>query len=369
MDRAKKLAARARSERRRSPCATSRRGEPRPRDAVRRRQFLEAVAVRHHRVVRRHARRHHGVSREAQAAVQGEVIAPSSCGDCDRRLALQRFRHRAPARGARAALARRRRSPTTTSRCFACRARSRFRWRRSAWPRPDKVDAVVCLGCLIRGETPHFEYIASACAHGITAAAASTGVPMSFGVLTTNSAEEALERARRRATNKGREAADAALEMAAVSQRRRRSATGRPRQAIAMGPAAPRARGGAAGPLSKWECGGRGPAGAGRAASTPDRRVDDLGERERDSPCAGARRDGARARRSTSASPMRRSNWRVERMAVLDRLVCGWRCTNCWRIRDARRVGHRRGDRAGPRYSGEDAAKFVNGVLDGVFAV
>ena len=56
-----------------------------------------------------------------------------------------------------------------------------------------KVGAVVCLGCLIRGATPHFEYIASACAHGITAAAASTGVPMSFGVLTTNSAEEALE--------------------------------------------------------------------------------------------------------------------------------------------------------------------------------
>ncbi|HYE88776.1 MAG TPA: 6,7-dimethyl-8-ribityllumazine synthase [Vicinamibacterales bacterium] len=77
-----------------------------------------------------------------------------------------------------------------------------------------KVSAVVCLGCLIRGETPHFEYIASACAHGITAAAASTGVPMSFGVLTTNSAEEALERAVAGPGNKGREAADAAVEMA-----------------------------------------------------------------------------------------------------------------------------------------------------------
>jgi 6,7-dimethyl-8-ribityllumazine synthase len=77
-----------------------------------------------------------------------------------------------------------------------------------------KVSAVVCLGCLIRGATPHFEYIASACAHGITAAAASTGVPMAFGVLTTNSVEEALERAVPGPTNKGREAADAALEMA-----------------------------------------------------------------------------------------------------------------------------------------------------------
>jgi 6,7-dimethyl-8-ribityllumazine synthase len=77
-----------------------------------------------------------------------------------------------------------------------------------------RVSAVVCLGCLIKGATPHFEYIASACAHGITAAAAATGVPMSFGVLTTNSAEEALERAAPGPSNKGREAADAALEMA-----------------------------------------------------------------------------------------------------------------------------------------------------------
>ena len=77
-----------------------------------------------------------------------------------------------------------------------------------------KFSAVVCLGCLIKGATPHFEFIASACAHGITAAAAATGVPMSFGVLTTNSAEEALERARPDSSNKGREAAAAALEMA-----------------------------------------------------------------------------------------------------------------------------------------------------------
>lgn len=76
------------------------------------------------------------------------------------------------------------------------------------------VAAVVCLGCLIRGATPHFEYIASACAHGIVAAAAATGVPMAFGVLTTNSVEEALERAAPGEANKGREAALAALQMA-----------------------------------------------------------------------------------------------------------------------------------------------------------
>jgi 6,7-dimethyl-8-ribityllumazine synthase len=82
-----------------------------------------------------------------------------------------------------------------------------------------RFDAIVCLGCLIRGETPHFEYISSSVANGITAAAASTGVPMAFGVLTTNSAEEALARAGDGARNKGHEAATAALEMAdAVDQ-------------------------------------------------------------------------------------------------------------------------------------------------------
>src|SRR6185436_14670959 len=56
-------------------------------------------------------------------------------------------------------------------------------------------DGIVCLGCLIRGATPHFEYISSAVAHGLTNASGATGIPMAFGVLTTNSAEESLERA------------------------------------------------------------------------------------------------------------------------------------------------------------------------------
>ena len=77
-------------------------------------------------------------------------------------------------------------------------------------------DAVVCLGCLIRGETPHFEYISEAVAHDIMAASAATGVPMSFGVLTTNSAEQALERAVPGSANKGWEAAMAAVEMATL---------------------------------------------------------------------------------------------------------------------------------------------------------
>jgi 6,7-dimethyl-8-ribityllumazine synthase len=81
--------------------------------------------------------------------------------------------------------------------------------------------AIVCLGCLIRGETPHFEYISSAVAHGLTSASADTGVPMAFGVLTTNSVEEAIERAGEGPSNKGWEAAAAALEMAAIVSRLR----------------------------------------------------------------------------------------------------------------------------------------------------
>ena len=77
-------------------------------------------------------------------------------------------------------------------------------------------DAVVCLGCLIRGETPHFDYIASAAAEGIMRAAQATGVPVAFGVLTTNTAEEAMARAGDGPANKGRESASAALEMATL---------------------------------------------------------------------------------------------------------------------------------------------------------
>ena len=81
------------------------------------------------------------------------------------------------------------------------------------------VDAVVGLGCLIRGETPHFEVIASAVAQGLTQAALDSGVPMTFGVLTTNSAEEALARAGSGPSNKGWEAADAALAMVRLFRR------------------------------------------------------------------------------------------------------------------------------------------------------
>jgi 6,7-dimethyl-8-ribityllumazine synthase len=77
-----------------------------------------------------------------------------------------------------------------------------------------RFDAVVCLGCVIRGATAHFEYISSSVAHAIQDASAETGVPIAFGVLTTDTWEQAEERAGGGRDNKGFEAAAAAIEMA-----------------------------------------------------------------------------------------------------------------------------------------------------------
>ena len=76
------------------------------------------------------------------------------------------------------------------------------------------VDAVIALGAVIRGETPHFEYVAAECAAGLQRAGLETGVPIIFGVLTTDTDEQAHKRADRAAGNKGGDAALAALEMA-----------------------------------------------------------------------------------------------------------------------------------------------------------
>lgn len=74
-------------------------------------------------------------------------------------------------------------------------------------------DAIVALGCVIRGGTPHFEYVAGECAKGLGQVATQRGVPVAFGVLTTDTIEQAIERAGTKAGNKGAEAALSALEM------------------------------------------------------------------------------------------------------------------------------------------------------------
>ncbi len=77
-------------------------------------------------------------------------------------------------------------------------------------------DAVVCLGAVIRGETPHFEYVAGEAARGIARAAQDSGIPVLFGVLTTDSLPQALDRSGGAHGNKGREAALGAIEMASL---------------------------------------------------------------------------------------------------------------------------------------------------------
>jgi 6,7-dimethyl-8-ribityllumazine synthase len=79
-----------------------------------------------------------------------------------------------------------------------------------------KYDAVVALGCVIRGDTPHFEYVAGECARGLQLASLETGIPIIFGVLTVETVEQALERAATSAGNKGGESMDVALEMAGL---------------------------------------------------------------------------------------------------------------------------------------------------------
>jgi len=80
-------------------------------------------------------------------------------------------------------------------------------------------DAIVALGCLIRGETPHFDLIAAEAAKGLAQAAVSSGVPVIFGVLTCDTMEQAIDRAGGKAGNKGWDAALAAIEMVSLCRR------------------------------------------------------------------------------------------------------------------------------------------------------
>jgi 6,7-dimethyl-8-ribityllumazine synthase len=77
-----------------------------------------------------------------------------------------------------------------------------------------KYDAVICLGAVIRGSTPHFDYVASEVSKGVAHVGLETGIPVIFGVLTTDNIEQAIERAGTKSGNKGFDAAMAAIEMA-----------------------------------------------------------------------------------------------------------------------------------------------------------
>lgn len=99
-----------------------------------------------------------------------------------------------------------------------------------------RFDAIICLGAVIRGETPHFEYISAEASRGIAQAAWDSDVPVIFGVLTTENVEQALERSGAPERNRGAEAARTAVEMATVLRR------------LAVTPSARRSKKGADGP-------------------------------------------------------------------------------------------------------------------------
>lgn len=82
--------------------------------------------------------------------------------------------------------------------------------------RAGKHHAIVALGCILRGETPHFDHLAAELLRGLSAAALATGVPISFGIIAADTLEQAIHRAGGKAGNKGAEAALAAIEMAGV---------------------------------------------------------------------------------------------------------------------------------------------------------
>ena len=85
----------------------------------------------------------------------------------------------------------------------------------------DCHDAIIALGAVIRGETPHFDYVAGEAARGLAETAAETGIPVGFGVLTCNTIEQAVDRSGAKSGNKGFEAATTAIEMANLMRRLR----------------------------------------------------------------------------------------------------------------------------------------------------
>jgi 6,7-dimethyl-8-ribityllumazine synthase len=78
----------------------------------------------------------------------------------------------------------------------------------------EKCDAIVAIGAVVRGDTPHFEYVAGGAVNGLSRVSLDTGVPIGFGVLTTDDLQQAMDRAGGKSGNKGSEAAEAAIELA-----------------------------------------------------------------------------------------------------------------------------------------------------------
>ena len=83
----------------------------------------------------------------------------------------------------------------------------------------NKYDSIICLGAVIRGDTPHFEYIASEVTKGIARISLDKGIPVLFGIITADTLEQAIERAGTKAGNKGKDAAESAIELVSLSDK------------------------------------------------------------------------------------------------------------------------------------------------------
>jgi len=232
-------------------------------------------------------------------------------------------------------------------------------------------DAIVCLGCLIKGDTMHFEYIAEAASHGIQQAAAATGVPMAFGVLTTLTEEQAVKRSSAGADNKDarRRRPPSRWQKCSVRSMRESADDSEPRTAIGRPSRgaieAPRARA-AVQMLYQWEVGaGVDLRGRPDVLDRPARR-----KRSRGHARFATRLATGVAGTVADIDPMiveAAENWRIERMNVLDRLILRLAIYEFLHepgtpakvvINEALELAR--------TFSTDDSVRFINGILDAV---
>ena len=225
-------------------------------------------------------------------------------------------------------------------------------------------DAVICLGCVIRGETPHFEYIASAVAHGITAAAAATGVPITFGVLTTRLRRGGARAGRRRTREQGVGSGDGRRRNGQVAPALGRGERRGAGSVMARGRRDKRHRGREAALqlLYQWEMSG---------AADMEGAIESFAllQPAADEPAAVADLAKGTAAHLGAIDPLIEASaehWRLSRMAVLDRMIMRLAVYEFLHASTPRAVVIDEALELARTFSGDGAVAFINGVLDDV---
>ncbi len=227
-----------------------------------------------------------------------------------------------------------------------------------------RVDAVICLGCVIRGATAHFEYISASVAHGIQQASGETGVPMTFGVLTTDTWEQAEERDGGRSGEQG-------VGSGGRGHRDGAAGTPSPHRCAAMSrvdaAGLRRARAAALQMLYQWEV-GRVSADEAIVTYWPSRdEEEDLPEPLREFANGLVNGTVRQVAEIDALLAAHAQNWRVERMAVLDRLVLRLAVHEMLTAPGTPpRVVINEALELAREYTGDEAVGFVNGILDAV---